>query len=327
MRKANFFYVFIFAISLVACNLFPDYSGKLATSEGSLNEVAIFMANDLWHGEIGDSLREKLANPIDGLVNEESALLLKQYAPNAIDATAKKMRNIVVIEMADENEFIHVENEFATPQNVFYFRGESQADLLELISLHGEVVENSIRFYELLQIQSKIGTHIFNDSHIKNRFQISLLIPDSYNYALTAPHFVWLKRNTQTGSNSLMIYQIPASRFNNAKNITQNFIEVRDSITKKYVHGVASNSHMYVNTSFSPFVKKTFFNEEIGALEFRGTWDLSNDYMEGPYLCYLFTIDEGKNYLFLDGFIYNPALPNRADVFELEAIMKSIYFN
>ncbi|UYW01027.1 DUF4837 family protein [Flavobacterium agricola] len=326
MRKANFFYVIFFSLFLVACSNITNSAGNLPASTGNLNEVAVFVDNNLWNGEIGDSIREKLAYPIDGLINEETSLVIKQYAPHVIDNSAKKARNIVVIEKGNENEFIHIENEFAFPQNVFHFKGETISDILELIHLHGDVVENAIRFYELLQIQSQIAEAPFDDARIREKFNISLLIPESYNYALTAPNFAWLKRNTPTGSNSIMVYQVPVSRFAKG-DLVRNFVAVRDSITKKYVKGVPENSYMHVNTSYAPFVKKIFLYEDVDAFEFRGTWDLTNDYMEGPYLCYLFITPNAANYVFVDGFVYNPTLPNRDDIFELEAIIKSIYFN
>jgi hypothetical protein len=327
VRKANFFYILFVATFIIACSNFSSNRDNLPNSKGALNEVAIVVDNNLWNGEIGDSIREKLAYPIDGLPNEESALLLKQFSPNLMDNSVRRMRNLVIIEKSDENEFFHIENEFATPQNVFYFRGETIHDILDLISLHGDVVENAIRYYEVLQIQSDISKSPFNDKHLRDAFQISLLIPDKYHYAITTKKFIWLKRDTSVGSNSIMAYQIPASRFENSKDLIQNFVEVRDSITNKYVKGVAPESYMQINHSYSPFVKKVFFDEDIDSYEFRGTWDLTNDYMEGPYLSYLFKDKKSDQYLVVDGFVYNPTQPNRDDIFELEAIIKSIFFN
>jgi hypothetical protein len=327
VRKANFFYLFILSIFLVACSNLSSNGSKLPFSEGNLNEVVIVVDNNLWNGEIGDSIREKLAYPIDGLPNEETALLLKQFSPKIIDNSLKRARNLVIIEKGDENEFIHVENEFATPQNVFYFKGETIHDILELISQHGDFVENSIRFYELLEIQSKMALSPFNDNHIQKSFNISLLVPDKYNYVLTTKNFIWLKRDTSVGSNSIMVYEIPASRFNNSNDLIQDFVEIRDSITQKYVKGVADSSYMHINHSYSPFAQKVFIQEGLDSYEFRGSWDLTNDYMEGPYLCYLFHDAKNNRYLFVDGFVYNPTQPNRDYIFEIEAIIKSIHFN
>lgn len=327
MRKANFFYIQLLILVFITCINCTGKSPNLVSSEGGLNEVAIVIDNDLWKGEIGDSLREKLAYPLDGLSTEETALLLKQFSPKLTNNVFRYMRNIVVIETSNETEFIHVENEFATPQNVFYFRGKNVQDILELITLHGEFVESSIRFYELLEIQSKIAMAPFNDKHIKDKFHISMLIPDKYNYALISNNFIWLKRDTSVGSNSIMVYEVPISRFENSKALINNFVEVRDSITQKYIKGSELNSFMHVNHSYSPLVKKVFFEEGMDSYEFRGNWDLTNNYMEGPYLCYVFKDNRNDRYLFVDGFVYNPTQPNRDYIFEIEAIIKSIFFN
>lgn len=327
MRKANFLYILLSSLFFITCSNFSSNGSKLPISEGKMNEVVIVVDNNLWNGEIGDSIREKLAYPIDGLPTEETSLLLKQFSPKLIDNAAKRSRNLVVIEKSTENEFIHVENEFATPQNVFYFRGETIHDILELISEHGDFVEHSIRFYELLDTQSKMALTPFNDKHIRDEFQVSFLIPDTYKYAITTRDFIWLKRDTSVGSNSVMIYEVPASRFENEKDLIQNFIEIRDSITQKYVKGIDTESFMHINDSYSPLAQKVFITEGIDTYEFRGTWDFTKDYMEGPYLCYLFYDTRQNRYLFVDGFVYSPTQSNRDNISELEAIIKSIYFN
>ena len=326
MRKANFFLFFFLLVTLTACTFFTSDKNALPDSEGDINEVSIIIDDVYWNGDVGDSLRAKLAHSIDGLNKEEPVLKINQFSPKIVNNQINLQRNLVIIQQHDETEFIHVENKYAYPQNVFYFKGPTIKDLLQLITLHGEILESSIHFYELLKVQEDMAASPFNDKRIQNQYKISLLMPYQYRYALVNDNFLWLKKELSTGSNSLLIYQVPIHRMENKIDFIENFVQVRDSVTQKYIKGVNKDSYMHVDKGYAPYFKKIFFAEAIECYEFRGTWDLTNDFMEGPYLSYVFKDELYNRYLFLDGFVYNPSQSKRDLIFELEAIIKSIYF-
>ena len=59
--------------------------------------------------------------------------------------------------------------------------------------------------------------------------------------------------------------------------------------------------------------------------ETRGLWEVSGQFMAGPFLNYMIEIDEGET-LVLDGFVYSPGTNKRNYIFELEAIIRSVRF-
>ncbi|MEZ4787459.1 MAG: DUF4837 family protein, partial [Flavobacterium haoranii] len=102
-------------------------------------------------------------------------------------------------------------------------------------------------------------------------------------------------------------------------------ISMRDSIGKLNIHGVLPNTWMITEDAYSPYIfdttiqgKKTF--------ETKGTWELKNDYMAGPFINYAIKDEKNNRYLILEGFTYNPSKSKRDLVFELESIIKSIKF-
>ena len=103
---------------------------------------------------------------------------------------------------------------------------------------------------------------------------------------------------------------------------------MRDSIGAKYIPGddvPGKVTHMRTEPAFAPSV----FTTEIAgrkAYEVRGVWDVKNDFMAGPFLTYI--IDDPKNNrkMILEGFTYAPATDKRDDMFQLEAIMKTVKF-
>ena len=108
----------------------------------------------------------------------------------------------------------------------------------------------------------------------------------------------------------------------------KDIIRLRDSIGSVYIPGPdvpGKITHMRGDPAFAPHVYAT----EIGskkAVEVRGIWDVKNDFMAGPFLTYI--IDDAANdrKLVLEGFTYAPATNKRDDMFQLEAILKTVSF-
>ena len=59
----------------------------------------------------------------------------------------------------------------------------------------------------------------------------------------------------------------------------------------------------------------------------KGTWEVANDYMAGPFVNYLISDTLNKNWLALEGFVFAPSVSKRDYMFELETIIKSASFN
>ena len=80
---------------------------------------------------------------------------------------------------------------------------------------------------------------------------------------------------------------------------------------------------MITEEAYEPYVKKT----KVGgkeAVETRGTWELKNDFMAGPFLNYMINDTINKRTIVLEGFVFSPSSKKRGLIFELEAVFKSL---
>ena len=59
----------LLVVSLFSCkeSSKEDVQAILSESNGKINNVSIIIDDNLWNGEIGDSIRKKFAAPVDGL--------------------------------------------------------------------------------------------------------------------------------------------------------------------------------------------------------------------------------------------------------------------
>ena len=82
---------------------------------------------------------------------------------------------------------------------------------------------------------------------------------------------------------------------------------------------------MVTEDSYAPYL----FNISIKGketFETKGTWELRNDFMSGPFINYCIIDRPNKRVLVLEGFCYAPSKEKRDLMFEMEAIIKSVEF-
>ncbi|MEY3498786.1 MAG: hypothetical protein RL308_455, partial [Bacteroidota bacterium] len=60
--------------------------------------------------------------------------------------------------------------------------------------------------------------------------------------------------------------------------------------------------------------------------ETKGTWEMKNDFMSGPFINYVILDYKKGRIIVLEGFCYAPSKKKRDLMFELESIIKSVKF-
>jgi hypothetical protein len=108
MNKALFFALSI-TILFSSCN-FKEEKTESQTS-GKTNQVAVIIDDQLWNGEVGDSLRNKFASPVLGLPQEEPIFTLNQYPVKLLEGFMSNSRNIIVVKKEAKSQFRIVTNE------------------------------------------------------------------------------------------------------------------------------------------------------------------------------------------------------------------------
>ena len=100
---------------------------------------------------------------------------------------------------------------------------------------------------------------------------------------------------------------------------------MRDSIGQKHIEETLPNTYMITEAAYSPYLFNIMLNGKK-TYETKGTWELKNDFMAGPFLTYIIDVPKNNRKMILEGFTYAPATDKRDDMFQLEAIMKTVKF-
>ena len=313
--------LFLTALTFISCkDNATEAKAILSDSNGKMSNVSIIIDDNYWNGEIGDSIRKKFAAPVDGLPQEEPLFTLNQYPTKVFEGFVRKSRNIIIISKSNKTGFSATKDAYAKPQNVFLISGKTTEDVLKLLEEKSAEIIKTIKASEIIENQVRMTKSLISDAQIQKKFGVSLKIGFGYKYDMVKDKFIWLRKEFTSGYNSILIYEVPIEQIEKDGNVIANIIQMRDAIGKENIQGTLPNTWMITEEAYAPYLfdvqvagKKTYLT--------KGTWELKNDFMAGPFVNYAIKDTKNNRYLILEGFTYNPSKSKRDLVFELEAII------
>jgi hypothetical protein len=322
MNKALFLFL-ISTFFFFSCNKKNDTQLRRAT--GKINTISVIIDDQLWNGEVGDSIRNKFASPVVGLPEEEPLFTINQYPAKLMEGFITDSRVIIVVKKEDKNEFLLTKNKYATPQKVFHISGKTTSEILNLLQKSAPKIIEIIKETEIAENQRITNLSLLNTTRIRTAFSIALKVPSDYLYANQNTNFIWLKNEIPSGNTSILIYQVPLNTLKKDTNTINNIIKMRDSIGSLYISGTEPDTNMITEEGYAPYLFKIKLNGKE-TYETKGTWELKNDFMSGPFINYAILDKENNRVLVLEGFCYSPSKEVRDLRHELESIIKSVVF-
>lgn len=290
-----------------------------------INSLAIAINDQLWSGEIGDSLRKKFAAPVDGLPQEEPQFTIQQFPIRLFESNKNSNTNLILIKKDEKSSYSLIQNRFMKPQNLVVITGKSIEQILKHIEEKGDSLVRIFRETEIKRSQDIIRANALSDLKIRKKFKIALDIPATFNYAMQRPNFIWLKKEILSGNTSILIYKVPFKTLLKNDDVVNNIIVMRDLIGSRYIKGKENNSRMITEESYAPYFDITVIDQKR-AYETKGTWELKGDYMSGSFINYAILNRKKREFIVIEGFCYAPSTSKRDLMMELEAIIKTVRF-
>lgn len=321
MKIKLFLLLFVSSFLFFSCKKEEVSLPRIAN--GKINNIAIIVDDLLWNGEVGDSIRNKFAAPVLGLPQEEPLFNINQYPIKLMEGFMTDSRNIIVIKKGIVDHFSVKKDEYASPQNVFHITGKSVTSILSMIEKTSSQIIRTIHQNEIEESQRIAKKSLLERDFFEKKFKISLQIPSTYESMLQDANFIWLKKEIISGNTSILIYQVPLSTINNKNNIISNIIKMRDSVGGLYIHGKEANTDMMTEEAYAPYFFVVNLDNKL-TYETKGTWELRDDFMSGPFINYAIIDKKNNRVLVLEGFCYSPSKEKRDLMLELEAIIKSV---
>ncbi|MDO5969507.1 DUF4837 family protein [Flavivirga aquimarina] len=306
--------------------LIPDASG-------AINSVSIVAENDLWKGSVGEAIRSVLAKPIYGLPQDEPTFTMSQIPPSVFSGFVTKNRTVLKIETNKEKGIKIANNVYAKPQKVIVISGKRKQDIIDVVKENGDKIIETFRNMEIAERQRQMSKSIHSFTSIKEKLGLTIEFPSIYKIAKETDNFFWFRKDITTGHSHLMIYELPFEALKKNDSTVMQIIKIRDSIGKMYFKGRLDetvdadgntiNSFMVTEDAYTPFSGEIILDNKP-AFETKGVWELTNDFMGGPFINYTIEDKINKRWIGVEGFIFAPSVEKRNYMLELEAIIKSI---
>lgn len=309
---------------LFSCNQTEKKNSQrvLPDSNGRINTLTVVAENAIWEGNAGNAIRNTLARPVDGLPQDEPLFSISHLPTQAFSDFARRSRNVLIVQIGQENRFGIQKNTYATPQIVAVAEGKTQEDIAEIINQNAHKIAVAYKDGEVLEAMRRIKKSLHKDESLKNQLGVELPIPSAYRYATKTENFFWIRKDIPHGHMNIVVYELPHRTFKDEEEVLNFVIKTRDSIGEAHIPGRSEGTHLITEEAYSPFINESMLSGRT-CWETKGTWEVKNDFMAGPYVSYLIDDVQNNRLLVLEGFVFKPSTDKRDQVFELESIFKS----
>jgi len=318
-------------ISVVSCNNNTSKNTVkiLPDSAGPVNKIAIVVDNELWNNTVGETIRNIMAQPIDGLPQEEPIFSLNQIPTQVFTGFAKQGRSILKVEYGEPNFKIE-RNTHARPQKIVTVSGKNIEEIKAQITKNADNIIQALKTEEIRHKQKQMSKSLSRTKNVQESLGIKVKFPSYYRVTKTAAtpedKFNWIKRDIPTGYTNVLFYELPLNAIKKNDSLVSQIIKTRDSIGKKFIPGPVDGSFLGTEMAYAPHVFETIIDNKP-TIEVKGLWDVKDQFMSGPFIMYLIEDRVNNRYVVAEGFAFAPSVSKRNYVFELESIIKSIRIN
>ena len=290
-------------------------------SNGNINSLTIVMDEKYWSGPLGKNVREVFGAPYEGLPFDEPKYDIYYIPPKAFSGFARSSRNIIVFSKDTIDKINLVKNPWARPQVVTLISGEDQDVMGFYLEENQDLILRTYSENERTEKLRRISKSPNKDQNLTSKFKISLNYPSIYSTVKDTANFVWIEKEVLKGHLNLIAYTLPIRT--DLKNIQKRIPAIRDSIGMIYVPGRLPNSYMITEKAYRPY----YYTTKINGLESiltKGTWEVENDFMAGPFVNYIVKDTKNNRYIVLEGFAFAPTESKRNYMFELNTIITTL---
>ena len=322
----HFLVCLLTSLLLISCHK-KKKEQYLPDSVGSINSLTIVMDPQLWGGVVGDSLREYFASPVEEIAGAREPLFDIQQIPlEVFNGMTRASRNILIVSTDTRNGFDIRDSLYAKPQKVAFIIGQTTDDLISEIQKYAPKIIRTFKENEMQEVRNRFQNTLNNTKLIENTLGIQLSFPSLYNIVKQENNFFWLERKVKNGTADILIYEVPKGKICTHSNLcSEDIIQMRDSIGKRYVPGPQEGMYMITSPAFAPTYTKTQLNG-YPTIVSKGLWEVKDFILGGPFSNYIIEDPKKNRCIVIEGFIAAPGTSKRDLLFELETIIKSVRF-
>lgn len=340
----------LFSILFSACTSGEGSSrtSTLPNSSGRIDEIVLVMDDAQWKDTsstgIGEAIRSVLLDDFKGFIQSEPIFNVSQVDPKNFHPLIQRASNIIYVGTLDGDgptsmvlreqmktlpENVNPQNMYsakdvwAKPQQVTYFFGKNKGELIEkLVDKKDKVVERLYKIENQKALRNAYASRVNGELSdvLKRDFNIDFKVPNSFRFVKQTENMFWVRQDIEGEVSNLMVHSIPYE--DESAFTVEHAIVARDEMGKLFFTDTP-NSHMVTDRRLD-LVVDTLMLDDAAALESRGVWRMSQDYLGGPFVNYCIKDTKNKRLLVLDGSVFAPQWQKRRPIRKLENLIRTV---
>jgi len=319
---------------------------------GKANQVVVIADRDVWEGAVGDTFKYYFASAFLILPQPEPVFDLKHFTPEELiaDPIRKELRTYILLgdiedsnsstaqlmkenigperirKAKEENGYGNLQkrDKWARGQLILYMFGTDDNSLMTNIKTTYPSIAKKIQDGDKKILEGAIyagGESRLLSQKIQEKMGLQIRVPNEYFLAMDDSNLMWLRRETAEMSSNILIHKLPYT--DQAQLSYEGFKSLRDTISKQYISSTVEGSYMRINDQALPMFVNPIQHQDLYAVEARGIWELTQDYMGGPFISYLIHHPTSGELYLLDGFVFAPGKEKREFMQYLEYILSN----
>lgn len=300
---------------------------SIMRSSGGFYEIFVICSDESWKGELGDTLRSVLLEPVPMLNQREPRFDVVHVPGSAYKGIILQHRNLLNITVSKEYaepELLAVYDKYAEPQIVLSLNAPSYSSAISYISKHRAELRAIIEKAESDRAVAfnKKYNELAIEKLVEEKFGFSMSIPRGYTLRNQTDHFAWISNELSLASQGIVIYSYPYAGKKDF--LVENLIKRRNEFVSK-IPGELEGTYMKSSNVVDPAIKYVKIAGRHWA-QMNGFWDVYNDFMGGPFVSFS-TIDaRNQRVVCIDMYVYSPKHHKRNYLRALENLIYSVSF-
>ncbi len=324
---------------------------------GSMNTINVICDQDVWDGLVGDSLDFYLAGAFPIMPRPEEVFDLKHYTPEKVrtEAVLTELRTYLIIANTSDEESLMTEmvkkdlgearfqksfeekkahtsigyNKWATGQMLIYLFASSEETIMNNIKNAFPIIQQKVLEHDKGVLDAYVyakGENVGLTAKLKEDFGLEMKVPLDFKVVKEVPEekMIWFRKDTKDAQLFAFLKQM------DYKGPEQLSIEkaklFSNDFGKRYVSTDEPGSYLLLNDVDLPMLEYVKDINGNYAKEFRGIWEMENDFMGGPFVDYFIVDEERSKLYFIMLYVFSPGKKKRNLIQGLDHMINTIEF-
>ena len=309
MKRTCLFFSLIATLILLFTSCDNQIARGLMSASSAANEVMVVMDRAGWEGTAGDAVFAVLNSPAQGLPQSDPNFRTLHLTPDNFNRSFLRVRNVVIPNISDifvEPRIRAESNVHAVGQWIMHINAPDTASFVQFVTEHKRDI---VEFFLDKELQRN-AQWLINNPRLDNwtiareMFGVEVVQPRGLSHVVQEENFVWATNNAPRARVDFVMYQFP---YTSPDVFTaESLIEIRNRVLGEHIRGQFDSQMRTYNTPRYPPHFRTFaVNGEFRA-ELRGLWEMTTDFMGGPFVMHAFVNENTGMVVVAEVFTFSP---------------------